>query len=245
MQIPSALSSHAESNWDKLSQQHVNVKFPCVPESEKLNIICMWGSAYILGNYFVWKPFHNLIPLIWPNSHCPVLLLFRFFSLTLNRFLFVPVSTFARVFPFSSTHFPHNFFLLFFFSQGADVTDPGTETEESLGASDSTQRPADSQTPSCKIQETLSLTQCTCIYPPQTLHMKLDIWLFMMTAEEVICCCLSEGKSCRSGSQNKGQKRHKGCFTFKMNKIIEVILRPYITLEQHLELLVCPVFFGE
>lgn len=32
--------------------------------------------------------------------------------------------------------------------QGADVTDPGTETEESLGASDSTQRPADSQTPS-------------------------------------------------------------------------------------------------
>uniref|UniRef100_A0A8C3AJ24 Nucleoprotein TPR n=1 Tax=Cyclopterus lumpus TaxID=8103 RepID=A0A8C3AJ24_CYCLU len=38
----------------------------------------------------------------------------------------------------------------------ADVTDPGTETEESLGASDSTQRPADSQTPSCKIQETLS-----------------------------------------------------------------------------------------
>ncbi|GLD73209.1 translocated promoter region b, nuclear basket protein, partial [Lates japonicus] len=39
---------------------------------------------------------------------------------------------------------------------GADVTDPGTETEESLGASDSTQRPADSQTPSCKIQETLS-----------------------------------------------------------------------------------------
>ncbi|XP_034736261.1 translocated promoter region b, nuclear basket protein isoform X1 [Etheostoma cragini] len=30
--------------------------------------------------------------------------------------------------------------------EGADVTDPGTETEESLGASDSTQRPADSQT---------------------------------------------------------------------------------------------------
>uniref|UniRef100_A0A3B5B4R2 Nucleoprotein TPR n=1 Tax=Stegastes partitus TaxID=144197 RepID=A0A3B5B4R2_9TELE len=39
-------------------------------------------------------------------------------------------------------------------TEGADVTDPGTETEESLGASDSTQRPADSQTPSCKIQET-------------------------------------------------------------------------------------------
>ncbi|XP_029003449.1 translocated promoter region b, nuclear basket protein isoform X2 [Betta splendens] len=33
-------------------------------------------------------------------------------------------------------------------AEGADVTDPGTETEESLGASDSTQRPADSQTPS-------------------------------------------------------------------------------------------------
>ncbi|XP_013862826.1 nucleoprotein TPR [Austrofundulus limnaeus] len=33
-------------------------------------------------------------------------------------------------------------------TEGADVTDPGTETEESLGASDSTQRPADSQTPS-------------------------------------------------------------------------------------------------
>uniref|UniRef100_A0A3B3BI52 Nucleoprotein TPR n=1 Tax=Oryzias melastigma TaxID=30732 RepID=A0A3B3BI52_ORYME len=31
--------------------------------------------------------------------------------------------------------------------EGADVTDAGTETEESLGASDSTQRPADSQTP--------------------------------------------------------------------------------------------------
>ncbi|XP_062251607.1 translocated promoter region b, nuclear basket protein [Platichthys flesus] len=33
-------------------------------------------------------------------------------------------------------------------TEGADITDPGTETEESLGASDSTQRPADSQTPS-------------------------------------------------------------------------------------------------
>ncbi|XP_035032393.2 translocated promoter region b, nuclear basket protein isoform X4 [Hippoglossus stenolepis] len=32
-------------------------------------------------------------------------------------------------------------------TEGADVTDPGTETEESLGAFDSTQRPADSQTP--------------------------------------------------------------------------------------------------
>uniref|UniRef100_A0A4W5PAD2 Uncharacterized protein n=1 Tax=Hucho hucho TaxID=62062 RepID=A0A4W5PAD2_9TELE len=31
-------------------------------------------------------------------------------------------------------------------SQGPDGTDPATETEESLGASDSTQRPADSQT---------------------------------------------------------------------------------------------------
>ncbi|CAB1324105.1 unnamed protein product [Coregonus sp. 'balchen'] len=31
-------------------------------------------------------------------------------------------------------------------TEGADGTDPGTETEESLGASDSTQRPADSQT---------------------------------------------------------------------------------------------------
>uniref|UniRef100_A0A3B4X1R9 Nucleoprotein TPR n=1 Tax=Seriola lalandi dorsalis TaxID=1841481 RepID=A0A3B4X1R9_SERLL len=31
-------------------------------------------------------------------------------------------------------------------TEGADATDPGTETEESLGASDSTQRPADSQT---------------------------------------------------------------------------------------------------
>uniref|UniRef100_A0A8C4IU94 Nucleoprotein TPR n=1 Tax=Dicentrarchus labrax TaxID=13489 RepID=A0A8C4IU94_DICLA len=55
-------------------------------------------------------------------------------------------------------HCTHGFPFLFFFifinslcslySQGADVTDPGTETEESLGASDSTQRPADSQTPS-------------------------------------------------------------------------------------------------
>ncbi|XP_072245246.1 translocated promoter region b, nuclear basket protein isoform X3 [Leuresthes tenuis] len=33
-------------------------------------------------------------------------------------------------------------------TEGADVTDPGTETEESLGASDTAQRPADSQTPS-------------------------------------------------------------------------------------------------
>ncbi|XP_035593047.1 nucleoprotein TPR-like isoform X5 [Oncorhynchus keta] len=32
------------------------------------------------------------------------------------------------------------------YTEGADVTDPGTETEESLGASDSTQRPDDSQT---------------------------------------------------------------------------------------------------
>ncbi|CAL1594449.1 unnamed protein product [Knipowitschia caucasica] len=32
--------------------------------------------------------------------------------------------------------------------EGADVTDPGTETEENVGVSDSTQRPADSQTPS-------------------------------------------------------------------------------------------------
>ncbi|KAM9832571.1 translocated promoter region b, nuclear basket protein [Neosynchiropus ocellatus] len=32
-------------------------------------------------------------------------------------------------------------------TEGADVTDPGSETEESLGATDSTQRPADSQTP--------------------------------------------------------------------------------------------------
>ncbi|TNN24079.1 Nucleoprotein TPR [Liparis tanakae] len=38
------------------------------------------------------------------------------------------------------------------YQEGADVTDPGTETEESLGASDSTQRPADSQT-GCKIRE--------------------------------------------------------------------------------------------
>lgn len=36
-------------------------------------------------------------------------------------------------------------------TEGADVTDPGTETEESLGASDSTQRPADSQTPSFEV----------------------------------------------------------------------------------------------
>ncbi|KAJ4943788.1 hypothetical protein JOQ06_006283 [Pogonophryne albipinna] len=33
-------------------------------------------------------------------------------------------------------------------TEGADVTDPGTETEECLGVSDSTQRPADSQTAS-------------------------------------------------------------------------------------------------
>ncbi|XP_071262532.1 nucleoprotein TPR-like isoform X1 [Salvelinus alpinus] len=32
------------------------------------------------------------------------------------------------------------------YTEGADATDPGTETEESLGASDSTQRPYDSQT---------------------------------------------------------------------------------------------------
>uniref|UniRef100_A0A6Q2X7L1 Nucleoprotein TPR n=1 Tax=Esox lucius TaxID=8010 RepID=A0A6Q2X7L1_ESOLU len=44
-------------------------------------------------------------------------------------------------------------------TEGADVTDPGTETEESLGASDSTQRPADSQTHSCKTME--SVPQCS------------------------------------------------------------------------------------
>uniref|UniRef100_A0A3P9KSI2 Nucleoprotein TPR n=1 Tax=Oryzias latipes TaxID=8090 RepID=A0A3P9KSI2_ORYLA len=36
--------------------------------------------------------------------------------------------------------------------EGADVTDAGTETEESLGASDSTQRPADSQTPRSTVE---------------------------------------------------------------------------------------------
>ncbi|KAJ0065485.1 hypothetical protein NL108_012443 [Boleophthalmus pectinirostris] len=46
--------------------------------------------------------------------------------------------------------------------ESADVTDPGTETEESVGASDSTQRPADSQTPSCKIQETPCDPHLTC-----------------------------------------------------------------------------------
>uniref|UniRef100_A0A665W6N8 Nucleoprotein TPR n=1 Tax=Echeneis naucrates TaxID=173247 RepID=A0A665W6N8_ECHNA len=51
-------------------------------------------------------------------------------------------------------------------TEGADATDPGTETEESLGASDSTQRPADSQT-SCKIQETLSNTH-------KHIHLKLS-----------------------------------------------------------------------
>lgn len=169
MQIPSALSWHGESNWDKLSQQHVNVK--CVPESGKLNIICMWGSAGILGIYFVWKPSHNLLPLIWPNSHCPVLLLFRFFFLTLNCVFIFPCLSFCLCFSFIHP-FSSQLLFVVFFSQGADVTDPGTETEESLGASDSTQRPADSQTPSCKIQETLSLTQRTCIDPPQTLHMR-------------------------------------------------------------------------
>ncbi|XP_060890166.1 translocated promoter region b, nuclear basket protein isoform X4 [Labrus mixtus] len=46
-------------------------------------------------------------------------------------------------------------------TEGADVTDPGTETEESLGASDSTQRPADSQTPSFEgsTMETFSIEQ--------------------------------------------------------------------------------------
>uniref|UniRef100_A0A673YN10 Nucleoprotein TPR n=1 Tax=Salmo trutta TaxID=8032 RepID=A0A673YN10_SALTR len=43
-------------------------------------------------------------------------------------------------------------------TEGPDGTDPGTETEESLGASDSTQRPADSQTRSCKTMETMSHT---------------------------------------------------------------------------------------
>uniref|UniRef100_A0A3Q2D6B6 Nucleoprotein TPR n=1 Tax=Cyprinodon variegatus TaxID=28743 RepID=A0A3Q2D6B6_CYPVA len=37
-------------------------------------------------------------------------------------------------------------------TEGADVTDPGTETEESLGGSDSTQRPADSQTEGSQIE---------------------------------------------------------------------------------------------
>lgn len=65
-------------------------------------------------------------------------------------------------------------------SQGADVTDPGTETEESLGATDSTQRPADSQTPSCKIQEFMSNTPYTRrsnSVPPHSLTNRLAIHL--------------------------------------------------------------------
>lgn len=70
------------------------------------------------------------------------------------------------VLPFSRSLFKIQF--PFVVSQGADVTDPGTETEESLGASDSTQRPADSQTSSCKIQEALS--RRTYVDPPQCFH---------------------------------------------------------------------------
>lgn len=68
----------------------------------------------------------------------------------------VPVRLIKILIPFSGSLFFNESIPLV--SQGADVTDPGTETEESLGATDSTQRPADSQTPSCKIQEFLSNT---------------------------------------------------------------------------------------
>lgn len=59
-----------------------------------------------------------------------------------------------------------------FVFKGADVTDPGTETEESLGASDSTQRPADSQTPSRKIQEKPVKPIAHMQNPPHTLHIR-------------------------------------------------------------------------
>uniref|UniRef100_A0A8C8G657 Nucleoprotein TPR n=1 Tax=Oncorhynchus tshawytscha TaxID=74940 RepID=A0A8C8G657_ONCTS len=54
-------------------------------------------------------------------------------------------------------------------TEGPDGTDPGTETEESLGASDSTQRPADSQTHSCKTMETV-----THLFPQSVRHLTLD-----------------------------------------------------------------------
>lgn len=84
-----------------------------------------------------------------------------------------------------------------FITQGADVTDPGTETEESLGASDSTQRPADSQTSSCKIQEILSnpcihLKLSTCAHKLSSHSIS---YLTLTTQEDVMCCCLSERKT--------------------------------------------------
>lgn len=83
------------------------------------------------------------------------------FQLFPNQFFDAYTFKFHSLFlPFSQLDFFLFIFCIFFaltlcpfVLQGADVTDPGTETEESLGATDSTQRPADSQTPSRKIQE--------------------------------------------------------------------------------------------
>lgn len=113
------------------------------------DVLYMMLCQYILASIGdAWEPFPNLGFSNFVQSICefvrlkvsPKVLICR-----LDFFFFHFV--FISVFVFSLT------LLCPFVLQGADVTDPGTETEESLGASDSTQRPADSQTPSRKIQE--------------------------------------------------------------------------------------------
>lgn len=74
----------------------------------------------------------------------PILINIAFFVCMLNQNLMLRKLT-RNVLPaFSSS--PSTFHMIL--SKGPDATDPGTETEESLGATDSTQRMADSQ--SCK-----------------------------------------------------------------------------------------------
>lgn len=157
-------------------------------------VLCQYILASIRN---AWEPSRNL----GISNSFPI----KFFLMRtpLNpsqRLPFFPVA----LFPFYFLNFL--FFALTlcpFVLQGADVTDPGTETEESLGASDSTQRPADSQTPCRKIQESPSnqlrarrahLTLSTCAHESSR-HPATYQTLPPVTEECVMCCCLFDGKS--------------------------------------------------
>lgn len=188
--------------------------------------ICMWWSASTSWHYFaVTLDIFHFFPLnsfIYLGVIEILLEVSLFFLFTLVFILFLPL-----------------------FSQGADVTDPGTETEESLGASDSTQRPADSQTPSRKIRETLSnahmqihLRVSTCAHELS----RFPLTYLTVTEKDVICCCLFEGKG---GSQNKVMSATRAsCFTLTIKQITHVLFKSQIENIQTLGLvLLADVFF--
>lgn len=150
--------------------------------------MAFWSLVLYLANISIcwhtsifWQ--YYLFPLVLPYSvffHFPV----TFFICPCGSF--IPAFSFFIISACSSV------------SQGADVTDPGTETEESLGASDSTQRPADSQTPSRKIQETLSKhTQIhlrLSTFAHKLSRLQLLIWHFMRTLERCNMLCVVRGR---------------------------------------------------